>query len=172
VKRVLYRVRQAALGLLAFAIPINYSELETVLTPSLLALFKRMRRSEQWHSIRVMRTLVAQGYTHPDLLVAALLHDVGKARYRYTLVGRTLTVLAERFAPQLAVRWGQGQPRGLARPFVIAAQHPAWSAEDMARAGASPLAVSLARHHQVAVQEPGCEEDRLLLLLQAVDNVH
>jgi hypothetical protein len=171
-RRALYRIKQGVLGLLAFVRPIHYAELEPLLTPDLLALFKRMRRSEQWHSIRVMHALAAQGHTQPDLLVAALLHDEGKARYPYTLLDRTVVVLARRFAPERARAWGQGEPRGLARPFVIAAQHPAWSAEDMAQAGASPLAVALARQHQIAVQgEPSCEADRLLKWLQAVDNV-
>ena len=170
IDRALYRIKQGVLGLLALAAPTDYAELEPVLTPEMLALFRRMRRSEQWHSLRVMRALVAQGHTHPDLLVAALLHDSGKARYRYTLLGRTLVVLAKRVAPRRFERWGQEEPRGLRRPFVIAMQHPVWSAEDMARAGASPLAVALARQHQIAVREPQCEEERLLQWLQAVDD--
>ena len=38
-----------------------------------------MSVSDQRHSLNVMRTLRRQGHTEPDLLAAALLHDVGKS---------------------------------------------------------------------------------------------
>lgn len=164
------RLRQGLLALTAHTRPVDFDTAAQVLAPELMRLFRRMRRSEQQHSLRVMHTLRAQGHTHPDLLTAALLHDCGKSRYPLTIFGRTLAALAWRFLPERTARWAQGGPRGWRRPFAIAAQHPAWSAEDMLAAGASPLAVALARRHQEPFEgEPQDEEERLLVLLRAAD---
>jgi hypothetical protein len=165
------RIRQGLRALTAFTRPVDYQAVGEVLTPELLALFKRMRVSEQQHCIRVMAALQRQGHTDPDLLTAALLHDVGKSRYPLTLFGRTAAVLITRFAPRLAEQWAGGEARGWRRPLVIAHRHPEWSAEDMAAAGASAGAVSLARRHQSGCKmgEPTGEEDRLLKLLITAD---
>ncbi len=172
-KRVAGRIGQGLRALLAFAIPLDKGPAQEVLSPELFRLFARMRRSEQHHALRVMRRLIAAGHTQPDLLIAALLHDCGKARHPLGLAGRTLVVLTRAMLPRRAARWGGGEPRGLRRPFVIAYQHPAWSAEDMAAAGASPLAAALARRHQEPyIKTPRNEEERLLALLQWADNLH
>lgn len=173
IRRAAARIAQGLRALIAFATPVDDEAARAVLvTPALIALFKRMRRSEQLHSLRVMQRLQAQGIDHPDLLTAALLHDSGKSRYRLGLVGRTLAVLARALLPDQYAQWGHGSPRGWRRPFAIAVQHPDWSAEDMAAAGASPLAVTLARRHQTNLPEVRSEEDRLLALLQASDDAH
>jgi hypothetical protein len=112
-------------------------------------LFSQLSRGEQAHSLQVLRALRQQGHTRPELLQAALLHDVGKVRAPLSLAGRVLVVLAGRFMPGLAARWGRAPaPRGWPRPFVTAARHPEWGAELCAAAGADPLVVSLVRWHQ------------------------
>ncbi|MCA9934843.1 MAG: HD domain-containing protein [Ardenticatenaceae bacterium] len=142
-----------------------------VLNPTQQQLFARFTPGDQWHSYQVLRTLEEAGHTHPDLQVAALLHDIGKTQARLTLWGRTLIVLTQHFfSAQLAV-WGQGTAQGWKRPFVIKAQHPAWGADMAAAAGCSPLAVSLIRRHQDVVPETAVsEEDTLLRLLQWADD--
>jgi hypothetical protein len=167
------RLNQGLRALIAFVRPPDLAEAREVLGPRLTPLFRQMRLSEQNHCLRVMHTLRAQGCNHPDLLVAALLHDVGKTRYPLTLFGRTLPVLVKAVAPRLARRLSQGEPCGLRRPFVVVERHPQWGAEMLAEAGASPLAVTLTRRHQEHLSHPPqSEEDRLLLLLQAADMVN
>ena len=167
------RIAQGLRALFAWATPVDTAAAEAVLSPELMRLFNRMRRSEQLHSLRVMRCLQAQGHNDPDLLTAALLHDSGKSRYRLGLVGRTLAVLVGHFAPGAFARWSSGEPAGWRRPFVIAEHHPEWSAQDMLAAGASERASALARRHQLPhVRKPVGEEDRLLALLQAADERH
>jgi len=170
IERAAHRLRQGLHALTAFARPLDEAEAAAVLPLPLLGLFRRMRRSEQQHSLRVLRVLQAQGHTHPDLLAAALLHDVGKSRYPLTIFGRVMVVLARAAWPRQAAVWGAGEPRGWRRPFVIAQQHPIWSAEDVAAAGASPLVAALVRRHQEQLDAAArSEEDRLLALLQAAD---
>jgi hypothetical protein len=167
------RLNQGLRALIAFARPPDLAEARDVLGPRLTALFRQMRLSEQNHCLRVMCALQAQGYNHPDLLVAALLHDVGKTRYPLTLFGRTLAVLAEAIAPRLAQRLSQGEPHGLRRALVVAERHPQWGAEMLAEVGASPLAVALTRRHQERLSHPPqSEEERFLLLLQAADTAN
>ncbi len=151
------------------------AELDTVrqlLTPRQFALFERMQPSEQAHAIGVMRNILARPErAHPDLLVAALLHDVGKARYPLRLWERVIIVLGRAVLPRRAQAWGRRQPRGWVRPFVVAARHPAWGAEMAAEAGVSPLARSLIRRHQDRVDRASNSlEDRLLAILQAADD--
>lgn len=168
----LYRIRQGLWRLWGIFKPVDEQAAAAVLTPELLALFRRMPKGDRLHSLRVMERLRAQGHDQPDLLVAALLHDSGKSRCRFTLFDRTLAVLAKVFLPGLYARHADAEPRGLWRAIPIAEQHPRWSAEDMAAAGAGPLAVTLARRHQERPPgEPVTEEDRLLVLLQAVDDL-
>jgi hypothetical protein len=166
------RLEQGLRALTAFARPVDFDAARAVLSPGLMPLFERMRRSEQQHSLRVLRLLQAAGHTHSDLLVAALLHDCGKARVPLTLFGRTLAVFAWHFTPHLAERLSEGPLRGLRRPIAAARWHPAWSADDMAAAGASPLAVALARRHADPFEGGSAqsEEDRLLALLKWADD--
>jgi hypothetical protein len=176
VRRFTSRIGQGLRALFAFALPVDTPAVQSRLSPALYALFCRMARSEQIHAIRVMRWLQARGHDHPDLLTAALLHDVGKSRYGITLPGRVIASLVlngSRSAYRYYCAAVHLQPRGLHRPFVIATQHPVWSAEDMAAAGASDLAVWLARHHAVGLASPpASERDHLLAALMAADNEH
>ena len=135
-----------------------------------------MQPSEQSHSLAILNQLLDQGETNNDLLTAALLHDVGKNRFPLHAWERVVIVLGKAFLPNKTKLWGQGQPSGWRRPFVVAEQHPAWSAEMAAQAGASPIAVSLiSRHQDKPILQPEPEklpddQDILLYRLQILDN--
>ncbi len=99
---------QGLRALTAFSRPIDYALVESILSPELTTLFKRMRQSEQEHSIRVMQTLRSQGHDQPNLMVAALLHDVGTSRCPFTLFDRVLIVLVGRLLSwKLIWHWGK-----------------------------------------------------------------
>jgi hypothetical protein len=154
--------------------PLTQSDLapvRSVLTDQQMALFSRLQPSEQSHGLRVLKFLQAQGETHPDLLTAALLHDVGKSRHPLRLYERVVIVLAKKFFPDQVKTWGCGLPTGWRRPFVIAEQHPSWGAADAKNVGASPLAVHLIRAHQSEIQDDqNIVENRLLSLLKEADS--
>lgn len=169
---VMYRLRQFWQLVTARPLsPAAWQEIEGVLTPAEVALFRRYTPADQRHAYRVLRVLRAAGQDHPDLLAAALLHDVGKTRYRPRAWERVLGTVAERLFPGRIERWGAGEPRGWRRPFVIRAQHAAWGAEMAAAAGSSPLTVTLIRRHQdKAVAADKGETAVLLRQLQAADD--
>jgi hypothetical protein len=141
-----------------------------------MALFTGMQPSEQAHALSVHRQLVDQGETSPDLLVAALLHDVGKSCNPLRLWERVLIVLAKAIFPAQSRRWGHSSTERAGqgvwkRAFVVAEQHPAWGAVLAAEAGASPRTVALIRQHQEpASAQADLETRRLLSRLQAVDD--
>ena len=170
------RLQQGIRALTAGLRPVDAALAASVLSPAEQALFARLRRSEQIHSLNVLRAIQASGEDDPDLLVAALLHDVGKTLASFILPERVLVVLVRKLAPALYDRWGRagpegGPPRGWRRPFAISQCHPAWSARLMAESGCSPRAVELARRHQEVLSAPPRDEtERLLGLLQAADD--
>lgn len=167
-----YRARQFWRALRPSTItPQERDTLQNLLSPSLLRLFEGMSPADQAHSLDIYRRLLQQGENDPHLLVAALLHDVGKSRYPFSPLERVLVVLVQAFAPRLAQAWGQSAPRSWKRPFVVAAQHAEWGAQMAADAGASPLTVALIRYHQEALlREPQDRLEGYLRRLQMLDN--
>jgi putative nucleotidyltransferase with HDIG domain len=175
--QITYRARQFWYALTATPDPEDLDQARRVLLPSQMALFTRLQASEQAHSLEVFRRLRERNETNRDLLVAALLHDVGKSRHPIRLWERVAIVLGKVFFPKKVGVWGQGEPRGWRRPFVIAEQHAVWGAEMARRAGASPTTVALIQRHQEAHGElsarrgeAGGFEDELLRRLQYLDN--
>lgn len=181
--RILYRARQFWHALASSPRPGELEAARRVLSSQQMALFLKLQPSEQAHAIQVLHKLVEQGETQPDLLVAALLHDIGKSCWPLRPWERALIVLVQATWPHEAIRWGMSSeimppgngdasrsPRGWQWPFIVACQHPAWGAEMSRKAGVSPLAEALIRRHQEHPHTPPTtEEDHLLRKLQAVD---
>lgn len=170
--RVGYRVRQ--FGRLVWPQPLTAAEKQkvaAVLSRRQLLLFYEFAPNDQRHSYGVMQTLMAAGETEPSLLVAALLHDIGKICHPVYVWDRVLIVLGEAFLPRQVAVWGAGEVSGWKRPFVIRAQHPAWGADLVQAAGATPLTVRLvARHQDKLPANLTSHEDKLLARLQWADD--
>ncbi|MFO7321464.1 MAG: HD domain-containing protein [Chloroflexota bacterium] len=166
------RLRQGIRALLAFSRPVNVDLAAKYLSPAQLALFRRMGRAEQQHSLNVLYDLLNEGQISLDLAVAALLHDVGKTRYPLALWMKTLAVLLGAFLPALARRWSDGDPRNpFQRGLVVAARHPQWSAEMLAATGASAETLWLVAHHQEPAEWHSTHPlGALLQRLQRADN--
>jgi len=142
-----------------------------------MALFKQMQPSEKEHAIVMVRKLAEQCESQPDLLVAALLHDVGKLRYRLNPMERTVVVLVKAVMPRQSRQWGSLAPGewedlpGWRKPFVVAEQHASWGAEIARQAGVSFLTETLIReHHNPNLNKTGEAENSLLHKLWVVDN--
>jgi len=164
--RLAYRTRQFWNALPG---PLKRVETEALLPhllPSQVVLFRRMQPSEQTHASQMLERLKAAGQTDPDLLTAALLHDVGKILVPLSILDRVVVVLGKRFFRRRAMRWGEGTLSRLRRPFVVAAHHPEWGADLAEKAGASSRTVDLIRRHQ----DIPSADDSLLAALQAADD--
>ena len=167
--RSLGRVRQFFRATFAQVRPGEIAALSAILTPAQMALFKRMQRCDQRHSLDVMCTLRRAGYDDLDLLQAALLHDTSKAvdargpLQRLTVWHRTAVVLMHKLAPGWLARLA-ADGRGWKRPFEIHVQHAQLSAALAAQAGCTPEVVALIRGHHNP--EPN---DKRLALLQWAD---
>jgi hypothetical protein len=171
ISRLAYRSRQFWDALLAPRKRVPSEVLHAHLTPDQLELFQRMQPAEQVHAYQVFQRLETADQTDPDLLVAALLHDVGKILHPLSIIDRVVIVLGRRFFPETARRWAAGTPGGLRAPFVVAAKHAEWGADLASQAGATSRSVELIRHHQEErLPNPGSLTDHLLAALQAADN--
>jgi hypothetical protein len=175
--RLFYRVHQFWLALSAKPNPAGLELARGVLTPAQMELFIAMPPNEQAHALNVLQKLLGQGESHPDLLAAALLHDVGKQTHPLHPLERAVIVLGQKLFPHKLKQLGAEPLSGLhslpawQRSFVVAAQHPAWGAQMARDAGVSELGQALiSRHQEKPSKNPLTVEDTLLLKLQAVDN--
>lgn len=144
-----YRISQGMRALLASCRPVDLALATQHLDAAQLALFQRLGRSEQLHSLNVLRDILTQETaTPPELAQAALLHDVGKCRARLAIWQKALGVVVHRLMPQRFARWSADDTRrGWRLPFVVYAHHPAWGAAELAAID-SPQAVQwLVAHH-------------------------
>lgn len=142
-------------------------QLLSVLPPAGRELFYRQAPQDQRHALEVCEALRSAGYTNPDLLAAALLHDVGKAAAQLPPWMRGVLVLSEQLAPEALSEQLQD-----AEPFEAYVDHPEIGARWAEEAGCSALTVALIRRHQEQLTCLQSEEDRLLAALQAADRKH
>jgi len=130
-----------------------------------------MQPAEQVHAYQIFKRLETAGQTTPDLLMAALLHDVGKILVPLSIFDRVVIVLGKHLFRKAALRWAEGTPHGWRLPFVVAEQHAEWGAELANQAGASSLTVELIRrHYDRPVRNPDSHTEHLLAALQAADD--
>ncbi len=171
-----YRVRQFFRALTARVSEEELEQAAGILTPASLALFRSMATQDQRHALDVCAALRQAGHSDPDLLAAALLHDVGKSAGQLSAWHRAIIVLLERFAPRLLARLSRGEPDSWRRPFAIHASHPEVGARWAQEAGCRPLTAALIRRHEEPTSSFRSEggllqyEDQLLAALQAADN--
>jgi hypothetical protein len=177
--RFLYRSRQFWYAISTRTSPQDVELIKSVLTDPQIELFQRMQPSEQAHSLVVLKELLQRGEQNPDLLVAALLHDVGKSRAPLRSWERVMIVVVGAICKDCIHEWGKMAPeegediQGWRRAFIVAEQHPAWGADLAAACGTSPLATALiARHQEQRLSGAKTEEDILLIKLQAVDDLN
>ncbi len=169
--RLAYRARQFWNALPGSRKRVETSRLLPYLNPVQIVLFQRMKPSEQVHAFGMLERLQDSGHHDPDLLAAALLHDVGKILSPLSLLDRVVIVLGQRLVPRCSRRWGEGSLNRFRRPFIVAAHHPDWGADLAMRAEVSPLAVELISCHQQPLpNNPDTDRDRLLAALQAADD--
>lgn len=173
-RRIFYRVKQFFGALWPQIAPDERAELDRWLPPQGVALFGRMAVRDQRHSLDVFRHVQQVAPEQPDLLAAALLHDVAKTAQpgrRVRLHHRVLVVLIKAVRPGWVQPIARNEPTNWRYPFYLLLHHPEQGARLAQAAGCSAVTVELIRRHQDRLASaPANETERLLALLQAADD--
>jgi hypothetical protein len=179
-RRARYRARQLLWGLRSAIDPDDAREVRELLSSAELPLFLRMEPRDRRHSLLVMRRLAREGIpsTHGaadagadpagrDLLVAALLHDVGKGRL--ALWHRVIYVPLHAAVPPLLdrlAREGSGWRGALWR----LRHHAPLSAALLREARSAERVVELVERHLTPPAAARAAGDAELLALIAADS--
>lgn len=135
-----------------------------ILGPVLFALFSALPRNEQRHGLDVLATVDRQ-QAEPDRLLrqAALLHDMGKATSRLSVVDRSQAVFLRALSPRLLGAYLRVRP-GFASRWHVYRDHATVGAQRLRAAGATELAVIVEEHH---AQSPAHSLTRQLKIADA-----
>ncbi len=138
----------------------------SLLTDAQAAAFRQLSAYDQAHLFRVYQRLVAAGERDRDLLIAALLHDVGKATpsARVRLPDRVARVILRRCAPRLLDRLAQLPAPWWRAGLALAVHHPRIGARMAAALGCAPRVCWLIEHHE---DDPPPPDPALLRLIAA-----
>lgn len=141
--------------------PADFELGERWLPAHLQPFYRRQHPRDVVHAAATARWLLVRGHDEPELIAAALLHDIGKGEQRR--LDRVAFVLARGLG--IHRRLGSAGSRfGLRRAVWRSLRHPARGAEMLRVAGAGEGLVDLVRRHH---SRP--EGDGMLSLLEEAD---
>ncbi|MBI4498333.1 MAG: hypothetical protein HY689_10575 [Chloroflexi bacterium] len=152
--RLWYRARQFGNVFRARLRPEEEALVRVVLTPAQQRLFWAMHPVARRHHLDVCRALQRQGWRDPEVLAAALLHDVGKGHLGPW--ARAVIVVVGALAPGLlAAGPRSGRPAGGPRAWLAAhVRHAEDGAALVAAAGGAARTVALIRCHERGGSDP------------------
>lgn len=140
-----YRAGQFVRGFRTTLSPEEIAAARRLLGARELQLFAGLHPRDRRHSMNVMRWLEASTRPSRELLVAALLHDVGKGQLRVLdrVAYVTLNAISPQFLDGIAREHGPRWRQGLWR----LRHHARLGAERLIEAGSSPRVVELVAAH-------------------------
>lgn len=129
-------------------------------------LIARLSTFDRAHHLKVHDTLRGAGYEDRDLLLAAVLHDAGKAdgRCRVGVVHRVLKVLLNAVSPRLLNRAAREDSGWIGHGLYLAMHHPGLGAELARATGASERCAALIARHEDSLP---VDDPLLSVLIQA-----
>jgi len=138
----------------------------SILSPPQAAAFAGLPRFDRTHLIAVYTCLVRNGETDRDLLLAALLHDLGKCRHGHCvrLIHRVVRVVLRRISPSSLEHIARMPVAGWRTGFALAVHHPVLGAKQAASLGCSARTCWLIAHHE---DDPASDDDQLRRLIAA-----
>ena len=159
----MHRVAQFFAHVRARVDPAEEALVRNVLPARAQDLWRAMAVADRRHALDVAEKLLAGGHDDPDLLCAALLHDVAKGR-RMHLGHRVAGVLLEALAPALLGRLAHPDVRSWRHGFHLYLHHERMSAQLAVQVGCTSRAA-------VFIVGEGIEADApLLRALKAADD--
>ena len=164
------RLRQGVSSLRPRLPPDRDAILAEILTSHQAEAFRELPVHDQAHLCRVYQGLRGRGVEDRDLLVAALLHDIGKVsasgNARVGLVDRVAGVILRRMAPRLLDRLSRQSGKPWRLGLVLAVHHAPLGAHRAATLGCSARSCWLIAHHA----DRPLPSDNALHLLAAADD--
>ncbi len=120
------------------------------LTPVQRERFLQMPAFDQQHLCRVANHLRDGGVTDPDVIVAGLLHDIGKSDgdHAVRLTDRVGKVLLKRLSPGTLDRVASTYPNGRFTGLALTMRHPEIGADIARDLGCSERTCWLIRYHE------------------------
>ncbi len=139
------------------------------------ALFDNLSSDEQKHSITVAREMVeaAKGSKELDkneIAEFALLHDIGKATIKLSLIDRAVLVILRRVTPRIyngLAEKGESSGPGIFKKFYVHKFHGKIGAELLRRAEVSDKIANLVEVHD---KKPEPDDPIELMLLRQLDD--
>ncbi len=108
------------------------------LSPDLAHVFFAQSDADQRHGYHAALVVVSQGFTDSDVVVAALMHDVGKRHADLGVIGRSVASVLIRLRLPLSRRMVSYRDHGLA------------AARELSSLNAPTLAIEFAEHHHAS----------------------
>lgn len=145
------RLQQGITALRPVSLPVDLDAvIETLLTNDQAKAFRQLPPYDQAHLLRVYQRLVAAGERDREVLIAALLHDIGKAMpsARVRLPDRVARVILRRCAPRVLDRFARMPAPWWRTGLTLAVHHPKVGAHKAAALGCTPRVCWLIEHHE------------------------
>jgi len=142
---------------------------QRILSQEEMHLWKEMPENDQCHSIEVARRAeMLLGKFEPEILAAALLHDLGKTKSQAGVWTRVLATLLGLILPkEKKEKWVEKS--GIAGKIGQYLQHPAQGANLLRAAGSAPLVVAWAEEHHLP-ERAWTVNSEIGNILKAADN--
>jgi hypothetical protein len=139
-----HRVGQFIGHLTARVDPGEIERARPLLPDTAWSLFSGMPTADRRHALDVAARLAAAGQRDPDLLAAALLHDIAKG-HRMRLWHRVAGVVLEAVTPRALARLASSEQRSWRYPFHLYLHHASLSADAALGAGCTPRTAAFIR---------------------------